>query len=202
MIWWSVQSLRVEKTPRPSNPTCEQSPPCLSFKCNVKKSQIPTSQWQNFLMCDCSVPEVQQGLERLVESRLWFSSILPGSNYLLFPLCCFGVVLGFFSLCFVFVSSQPAWERMWVRNKRCRGFNLARQKKKYSFQMLKQAEREVWGLVWKDRTLFPVLFPAVMGDTQILSWGICPPNLLYSIINIHIHMVQFTGQLAVTWRRA
>lgn len=134
-----------------------------------KKSQIPISQGQNFLVCDCSVPEVQQGLERFMESRFWFSCILPGSNYLLSPLCCFG---GFF-VCFVFVSSQPAWERMWVRNKRCRGFNLARQKK-YSFQMLKQAEREVWGLVWKDRTLFPVLFPALMGDTRILSWWICP----------------------------
>lgn len=64
--------------------------------------------------------------------------------------------------------------------------------------MLKQAEREVWGLVWKDRTLFPVLFPAVMGDTQdpelmdlpcAASWHSWPPNLLYSWINVYIYII-------------
>lgn len=118
----------------------------------------------------CSRVPVLPRKHNVVWSRLWFCCILPGSNYLLFP-------LGLF-LSALFVSSQLAQERMWVINKRCGGFNLASQKILFS-NVKTGAERGLWAAGLKREEFFlsavqPSPAPAVMGETQVLSWWICP----------------------------
>lgn len=82
-------------------------------------------------------PHREQVAVLLYFTRIKLSPVPSGCFFLFFLVC--------------FVSSQLAWERMWVINKRCRGFNLASPKILFSNGKT-EAERELWaaGLKGED----------------------------------------------------